>query len=548
MKRFNYKSKRGLFVLTVFVALAFVMLLVGCEEGVSAGHILRVGTLREVEGLNPMTIWSYQAYEVMNLNYNRLITWDENMEPVADLAKDWEASEDGMTWVFNLYEDVTWQDGEPFTAEDVKFTFEYIRDNELGYFGDYVSDMKEIEVIDEHTVKIDFDEPAAWMPNILVPILPKHLWEDVDPDEANSDYENSEPVGTGPFQTVEHVTGEYTRMVANKDYFKGAPEIDEVIVQTFANADLMVEALKRGDLDVITDCPGAQFKALEEEAPEGIVLLDAMTPAFSELAINVWTDPASGGNPLLLDRSIRYAMEYAIDRDKIIEMAYFGYGEAASTLCPPIYDFWHLKLEADEYRSFDLEKSKQILEDAGYKEGSDGIRVSPDGSPLSFTVLVRGEMPDDQKAAKLMKEWFEEVGMELKVESIDEGMLTDKILESNFDLFMWGFFVDVDPSSILKIMTTDEIMSWNDSFYSNPVYDEMFKEQQYTLDLDERQEIIFEMQRMIYEEAPYVILSYSPERQAYRTDRFDGWVQNPAGGPVVFTNTIETYEQLKLID
>ena len=127
-------------------------------------------------------------------------------------------------------------------------------------------------------------------------------------------------------------------------------------------------------------------------------------------------------------------------------------------------------------------------------------------------------------------------------------MLTDKILEINFDLFIWGFDVDIDPSSVLRNMTTDEIMSWNDSFYSNPVYDEMFKEQQYTLDLDKRQEIIFEMQRMIYEEAPYVILSYSPERQAYRTDRFDGWVQNPAGGPVVFTNTIETYEQLKLID
>ena len=542
------RRTRLLIVLASIMALALLAGLVGCSEPETAGHVLRIGFLREIEGLNPMTVWSYQAYEVMNLNYNKLISWDENMDPVPDLAEEWEATDDGLTWTFKLHEGVKWHDGEPFTAEDVKFTFEYIRDNDLGYFGDYVADMEDIQTPDENTVVIEFSEPAAWMPNILVPILPKHLWEDIDPDEANNDYENSEPVGTGPFQVIEHVTGEYTRMAVNKDYFKGAPKIDEVVFQTFANADLMVEALKRGDIDVITSCPGAQFKALEEESPEGIVLHSAMTPSFNEIAINVWDDPESSGNPLLLDPKVRIAMEHAIDRDRIIEMAYFGYGEPGTTLVPTVYDFWHLKLGAEEVRGFDLEKSKQILEEAGYKAGSDGIRVSPEGSPLAFTVLVRGESPDGQKAAKLMKEWFEEVGIDLTVESIDEGMLTDKILEGDFDLFLWGWFVDVDPSSILKIMTTDELMSWNDCFYSNPEYDRIFKQQQFTLDHQERQELIWGLQRMIYDDAPYIIISYDPELQAYRTDRFKGWIQNPAGGPVVFTNTVETYEKLEPVD
>lgn len=530
------------------MALALAAGLSGCAPAKTEGHILRIGFLREIEGLNPMTVWSYQAYEVMNLNYNKLVSWDENMDPVPDLARDWDVSDDGLSWTFHLEEGVKWQDGEPFTAEDVKFTFEYIRDNEMGYLIDYVADMKDIEAADEHTVVISFDDPVAWMPNILVPILPKHLWEDIDPEEADSDYENAEPVGTGPFQVVEHVTGEYTRMAANKDYFKGAPKIDEVIFQTFANADLMVEALKRGDIDVITNCPGAQFKALQEEAPANIVLHDAMTPSFNEVAINVWDDPASKGNPLLRDQRIRAAMEHAIDRDKIIEMAYFGYGERGTTLCPPIYDFWHLKLGPEEFRSFDLEKSKQILEEAGYKAGADGIRVSSEGKPLSFNVYVRGESPDGQKAAKLMKEWFKEAGIDLKVETIDEGMLTDKIMEGDFDLFLWGWFVDVDPSSILKIMTSDEIQSWNDSFYSNPEYDEIEGREQYVMDPHERQQLIFELQRIVYRDAPYIIISYDPELQAYRTDRFKGWIQNPAGGPVVFTNTIETYEKLEPVD
>lgn len=542
------KHTRWLTVLAALMVLALFAGLIGCSLGESDRHVLRVGFLREIEGLNPMTIWSYQAYEVMNLNYNRLITWDENMNVVSDLAKEWEVSEDGLTWTFILHEGVKWHDGEPFTAEDVKFTFEYIRDNELGYFVDYVAAMTDIQAPDETTVVITLEEPLAWMPNILVPILPKHIWENVDPEEANSDYENSEPIGTGPFQVVEHVTGEYTRMAANKDYFKGAPKIDEVIFQTFANADLMVQALKRGDIDAITSCPAAQFKALQEEAPEGIKLLDAMTPAFTELAINVWDDPASNGNPLLRDPKVRAAMEHAIDRERVLEVAFFGYGETGSTLVPSVYDFWHLKLDADEFRSFDIEKSKGILEEAGYKVGSDGIRASADGEPLSFTVSVRSESPDSRKAAELMKEWFKEAGIDLKIEVIDEGTLTDRIYEGDFDLFIWGWFVDVDPSSILKIMTTGEIMSWSDSFYSNPEYDELYEKQQFTLDLDERQEIIHEMQRIVYEDAPYIILSYDPELQAYRTDRFKGWVQNPAGGPVMFTNTIETYEKLEPIN
>ncbi len=542
------KRTRWLIVLAALMVLVLVTGPVGCSPAESANHIFRVGFLREIEGLNPITIWSYQAYEVMNLNYNRLITWDEDMNVVSDLAKEWEVSDDGLTWTFILHEGVKWQDGEPFTAEDVKFTFEYIRDNELGYFVDYVAAMEDIQASDEHTVVITLSEPLAWMPNILIPILPEHIWKDIDPEEANSDYENAEPVGTGPFQVIEHVTGEYTRMAVNKDYFKGSLKIDEVIFQTFANADLMVEALKRGDIDAITSCPGAQFKALQEEAPEGIALLDAMTPAFTELAMNTWDDPASNGNPLLRDPKVRAAMEHAIDRDKVLEVAFFGYGEAGSTLVPAVYDFWHLELDADEFRSFDIEKSKEILEEAGYKVGSDGIRVSADGEPLAFKVLVRSESPDSQKAAKLIKEWFKEAGIDFQVEVIDEGTLTDRIYEGDFDLFIWGWFVDVDPSSILKIMTTDEIMSWNDCFYSNPEYDEIFKRQQFTLDPDERQEQILELQRMVYEDAPYIILSYDPELQAYRTDRFKGWVQNPAGGPVLFTNTIETYEQLEPIN
>jgi peptide/nickel transport system substrate-binding protein len=148
------------------------------------------------------------------------------------------------------------------------------------------------------------------------------------------------------------------------------------------------------------------------------------------------------------------------------------------------------------------------LKKAGYNSGADGVRVSPEGDPLAFTLLVRSESPDTQKMAGMIKDMLAEVGIAITISVIDEGTLTDRILESDFDMFIWGWFCDVDPTPMLSYMTTDEIMNWNDSFYSNPVYDELYLQQQRTLDRDERQKLIHEMQRIFYEDAAYVILSY----------------------------------------
>lgn len=531
----------------VIVVMVLGLFVPGCGEVEEERHVLRVGFMREIESLNPMLIWSTVAYEVMYLNYNMLIGWDEDLNVVPNLALDWEVDDEGLAWTFYLQEGVTWHDGEPFSAEDVKFTFEYIRDNELGYFYDYVASMEEIEVIDENTLMIVTDEPIAWMPQVLVPILPMHIWSEIDPEDAEGEFANDDPIGTGPFKVVEHRKGEFTRMAANKDYFKGAPALDEVIFVIYANTDVMVEALKQGDLDIITETPSAQFKALEEANEPNIVTLNADSPSFNELSFNVWEDPDSMGNPLLLDKNIRVAIEYAIDRQEIIDVAYMGYGDVGSTLVPPLFEFWHLDL-GDDFRSHNQDTARQILDESGYAVGPGGIRVNLDGDPLSFTLLVRTESPDTQRSGAMIKDMLEEVGIEITLSVIDEGTLTDRIYDGDFDMFIWGWYVDVDPTSILKVVTTDEIMSWSDSFYSNPVYDELHLRQQRTLDRDERREIINEMQRIFYDDAAYIILSYDPELQAYRTDRYEGWVRNPRTGPVIFTNVVDTYEQLRPIE
>lgn len=537
-------------VLVLTAAMFAALVLAGCPgpEVEDERQVLRVGKLREVESINPLMIWSMQAYEVINLNYNYLVNWDEDLNPISSLAREWKVDEEGLFWTFYLEEDIVWHDGTPFTAEDVKFTFDYIRDNEMGVFYDFVAAMEEITVVDEHTVTIKTDGPLAWMPNIIVPILPKHIWEEIEPVHAASAFANDNPVGTGPFRVIEFEKGAYVRMEANENYFKGAPALDEVIFIQYANADLMVESLRKGELDVIVDVPGAAFQALEEDADPNIMTLAADSPSFSQIGFNVWTDRAeSEGNPLLLDVNIRTAIEYALDRQEIIDVAYAGFGSVGSTLVPPIYEFWHLDPGAD-FRAYNQAKAVEVLEAAGYAMGDGGIRVSPGGEPLTFNLLVRSESTEQQKAGAVIKDMLAEVGIGITISVIDEGTLTDRILEGDFDLFIWGWFVDMDPTPILRVMTTGEIMAWNETFYSNPVYDELHLRQQRTIDRDERREVIHQMQRIIYNDVPYILISYDPELQAYRTDRFEGWVRTPRTGPVIWTSTVTTYEQLRPIE
>lgn len=538
------------FLLALAMVLMLSLMIIPCSLVGSAQaegepqSVLRVGVFNEIESINPLVAYSTSAYEVFKLNYNLLITWDENLNPIPELAKDWAVSEDGKEWTFHLQEGVKWHDEKPFTAADVKFTFEYIRDNKVGYFYDYVSKMTDIQTPDEYTVVIATEQPLSWMPQIWVPILPKHIWENIDPVEASSTYANDDAIGTGPFTMGEYKKGEYTRLVANPSYFKGAPKIDELVFKIFANESTAAEALKLGEVDILTKMSAVPYKSLEGQ--ENIKTLYSNSAGFTEIVLNGWNDPLSKANPLLRDKNIRKAMSYAVDRQYLIDAVTFGYGEVGTTLVPPMFKFWHYEPTPEEMYNFDLEKAKKILDDAGYKDGDgDGVREAADGSPLDFRLTLRSESAEQQKMGRIIAEWWKQIGINITIDVVDSGTLTDRLYDNgDFDMYIWTYFMDVDPTSILKIMTTDQIMSWNDSFYSNPIYDDLFIQQDQEMDKDKRQAIIHEMQKIIYDDCPYIILAYGPELEAYRTDGFEGWVRTPEDGTVIMTHSMATYENI----
>ena len=505
----------------------------------SGKTILRLGWTNDPDNLNPFIGYESSSYEVWAINYELLVGFrasDYANVPGVGLATAWETSDDGKVWTFTITDESRWQDGEPLTASDVAFTFNYVIDNELGMFLDYVKFIDKVEATDDTTVVFTCSKPKANMLGLWIPILPEHIWSKVDPAEVETKFQNPPPIiGSGPFQTVEWKKSEYVRLVANKDYWRGAPKVDEVIFQTYQNQDTMAQDLKTGNIQTAWNIPSAQFDSLNGE-PD-LESIQAVTIGFDQLGFNCADQekfPKSTGHPVLQDPAFRTALQWAVDKEKIVSIGYNGNATAADTILtkdfyPPDADF-HLTPE-DPY-TFDLEKAKAALDDAGYTDADgNGIREYQ-GKDITLRLYARTESPESQNCGKLITGWFEEIGLAIDYEVIDDGALGDKQYNydgdqfaPDFDLFIWGWGGDVDPNFILSVLITDSIEDWSDSNWSNAEYDRLFLEQQTTIDVQERIEIVHQMQQIVYDESPYIPLVYPLDLLAANKGKWTGWVR-----------------------
>jgi peptide/nickel transport system substrate-binding protein len=519
--------------------------------------VFRVGSTNDIDGFNPFKIVEIPSYEVMGLTYDYLVDFSpKDSSPAPGLADSWETSDDGLTWTFHLNKDAKWHDGKPVTSEDVAYTFRRILEEKQGLYIDYVRQIEKIETPDKHTVVFNTRDPSVQMLSMLVYILPKHIWKDVPADETKT-FKNSPAIGTGPFQAVEWKEGQSVRLEANPDYFRGAPHIDEIIFQLYDNDDTMVQALKNGEVDYIQGIPINLFKSLENQ--EGIETNSAPDPGFTELGFNLYeptpeaieefgAPKTSTGNPALLDPLVREAVNWSIDEEELTQKILQGEGVPGSTLVPPVLARYHLKLDESEIQGFDIERAKELLEQAGWRDTNGDGTVDKDGEELELRLFVRSEDKDSVTAGQFIEDWLKEAGIGLETKAISDTALTDAIYAADYDMFIWGWGSDPDPDFILSVLTCDQIMGWSDTFWCNEDYSRMYQEQKEQLDIDERAATIKEMQRIAYENNPYVIFYYDNQTEAWRTDKFEGWTKTPTAadpGQVAFTFTTKTYLNLK---
>ncbi len=487
---------------------------------------MKFGWAQDPKTLNPFIGQDEEDFTIWAITYDLLINFDpKDVSPTPGIAESWDVSEDKKTVTFNLVKGAKWSDGKPITSEDVKWSLEVLGSE--GYlFSSYTQNVRSIKTPDENTVVLEMSKPdARVIGGLFIYVLPKHVWDKIPVKELTGAYEPEIPlVGSGPFVPTQYDRGRIVTMERNPEWRGEEPAYDELQFIKYGTNDAVERALKLGEIDVITEVQPATFERLGEE--EGIETLRAPTASFTQLSFNLCSEkecPDAQFNPAVQDLDVRRAIAYGIDRERINEIATQGTSFVAHGLLPSFYKSFFELPELDY--PYDPEMGNQILDDAGWVPGDDGVREK-DGEVLSFDLYVRSESPFTVQMAKLIAEQTQEIGVEFNVQVVS----TDKLYEltvrkvdgtpaPDFDTFIWGWGGDpYDPGFLLSLMITDEIGASSDAFYSNPEYDRLYAEQSTLFDTEERKAVIGEMIDILQRDLPYIVLTEDPRLEAYRTD------------------------------
>ena len=516
--------------------------------------VLRVGTVQDLDAMNPYMTEYYVGWEVFGNNYQGLVDFGLNAEPIGGFAKSW--TQDGNTWTFKIDPNLKWSDGKPATSEDARWTLQTLIDQQkgdrgyagVGYLDLYLkyAAVNSVMVADPQTLVLTTDYPNTQILTSYLPILPKHIWEKRD---INTEPKFAPVVGTGPYQAKEWKTGEYVRMVRNPNYQGPTPKShqDETFIQFFKNEAAMVEALKSGDIDYARNVTADQFESLKGQKDTVVAesTVAAEANAFTHLVFNTHKPIEGGGasTSAVRDPAFRDALGYAIDKSALVEKVLGGHGVVGSTVIPPAMagGLWHL--EPPNLRTFDLSVAKQKLAAAGYKLDAGGKLLDLESKPINLKMVVPSSSTSYSQSAEFISSWWKELGVGVTVQSQDQDAVSalekppeaDPPGKAAFDVVIWNWAGDVDPNSILKNTTTEAITTGSsDSFFSDPRYDELFALQSKENDQAKRKAYIDEMQQILYDQAPYHVLFYDAALSAWRTDRFGGWPLSPEVGGLPF--------------
>jgi peptide/nickel transport system substrate-binding protein len=518
--------------------------------------VLRVGTVQDLDSINPYQTLLVSGYEVFQLTYNLLVDFGPDLEPIPGFADKWERAADGKSWTFHIRTGMKWSDGTPATAQDACYSWGLavaaIADEAnigAGYLDPGLKDagVTKVECPDDQTMIAYTTDASDRVLQTYLTIIPKHIWGSMDYKAIGEAKFEAPLVGTGPYTLAEWKTSEYARFVRNPNYWGKQGAADEIVIQFFKSADTMVQALKAGEIDYARNPNSDQLKALQNDPTIKTVVGSAN--GWTQLAFNGYgasngkTIPGGGpSTKALLDPAFRDALGYAIDKKTLVDRVIGGFGDVGTTIVPPVLGQWHV--EPDHPRTFDIELAKQKLDAAGYKLDAQGRRLDKEGKPISLRLYMPDTDDSYPKAAQFVKDWYGQLGVKVTTQVRDSATLGNIVLPpeagkdytANYDIELWGWSGNPDPNALLQIFRCDAIGSSSDSQYCNPEYDKMFDAQTAATTAAERKTILAQMQNLIYDQAVYDILYYDANLAAYRTDRFGGWQNQPtANGTPLFS-------------
>lgn len=460
-----------------------------------------------------------QGYMTLSYIFDTLM-WKDESGLIPYLAEDYSVSEDGLTYTFQLRKGVSFTDGTPFTAEDVKFTFDYMKEHPYKWVS--VSMVEEASVVDEHTVEIKLNKTYnPFLSDVAgsLPILPKHIWENVTEPETFTEPEAA--ISTGPFilENYDAAAGTYT-LKANEDYFYGDVQIDKLVIANVSGGDSK-EALLSGE---IAAAPNISYKAAMslKDSPEYTVLEG---PGLSVTRLYFNFDEEA-----MAVKEIRQAMYHAVNLDEIVEKAYGGAGYAGSAGHVQPGTPWY-NPDVRQY-AYDVETAKKMLSEAGAADSNgDGI-LEYNGEEMSYTLTFT---ENDEKLAELLVSYMKAVGIELVPQSADDATVKAAISEGNFELaFNTNGSFGGDPVFLSRFATAGadgapSVTGQGGKTWESEEYNRIYNESAVEQDDAKRHQQVNELQEIIAEELPCLTLYYKKAVAAYNNTIFDGFYYTPDG-------------------
>ncbi|ONK21807.1 ABC transporter substrate-binding protein [Bacillus sp. VT-16-64] len=442
--------------------------------------------------------------------YESLLDYDrESFEIVPKLAKEWEVSEDGLTYTFFLEEGVKFHDGSDFNAEAVKINFERWSDPEHQYsftddgyiyplygamFGGYKGEeghiIKEVNVKGDYEIEFVLNEPlGSFLQNMAM-----HYFSITSPAalEEHGSKINENPVGTGPFKFASWTKDDQIVLEKNEDYWKeGLPKLDRVIYKVIPDTAARLIALKSGEVDIIDDVNPEDAEGIE--ADENLQLFTRSENNVGYLGFNNQKEP-------LNNKQVRQAINYAIDKQSIIDALYSGYATPAKNLIPPTYLGYNDEVAGYDY---DPEKAKELLEKAGYKDGFDiDLWVMPVSRPY---------MPDPEKVSEIIQNNLGQVGIKVNIVREEWAPYLEKTAKGDQELYLMGWSgTNGDPNYFFdSLMHSKAIGGENRNFYENKEVDKLLDQARLSIEQDERAKLYKEAQVLLSEDAPTALLVHS---------------------------------------
>jgi peptide/nickel transport system substrate-binding protein len=492
------------------------------QERPTRGGTLVVALVADPGHLNPAITTSGATHAAAELLYNGLLGRDERGDPLPELAESWTVEQGGAVYRFRLRDGVTWHDGKPFTAADVKFTFEDVL---LKFHARTKASMAEalggIDTPDDRTVVFRFKRPYA--PLLLqldateAPIVARHVYQGSDAQKSPA---NLSPVGTGPFRFVSYRKGAEIRLARNSSYFKpDLPYLDEIVMRIIPDAGTQVLALENGEVDFLWGVPGPHQARLKADARVRL----AQTSYHPGGSNCIMTVSFNLERPAFKDVRVRRAIAHALDRDVFLRQVLFGEGKVAAA--PISSEIAWAHASGLRLPSFDRAEAERLLDAAGWKKESAGARVArgaagaADGARLAIDFL---HFPAFAKYGELMRQQLGAVGIEVTQRPLEPAVFAPAVFKDRaFDTNVISYCNGPDPEiGVRRMYHSSQIGPapfTNAAAYRNERVDALFDQASRTVDRAPRGAAYREIQEIVAQDLPYVWLVETPTTRAWAT-------------------------------